>query len=105
VQSAALKHCDGASVDPEYFKRNGVDEALRKPIMIAAIIKAKREEAKIKTWKVVYHGRLIERLRIFKKQCEAHEQAVARQSEPVKEPTFWDKFIGIFCQEEDDHTA
>jgi len=65
IQEAAMNHAEKASIDPDYFTRNQIDPNLYMPIQLVNTIKAKREEAKTKTWKVEYHARLIERLRSF----------------------------------------
>lgn len=66
TQKAAVEAYDKAQRDPEYWNREGVDQKLYKPVLILNNIANKKNEAKIKTWKVEYHARLIGRLTEFR---------------------------------------
>lgn len=85
VQAAALDHAEKAMYDPDYFVRNKIDTDLIKPIQIVGVIKAKKEEAQQKTWKVDYHARLINRLRGFK----ADARRIEKQDSFLKRLMFW----------------
>ena len=66
IQKAALAAYEHTKRDPEYFTRPGIDQGLYKPCIILTNIDNKKNEAKIKTWKVEYHARLISRLGEFR---------------------------------------
>jgi len=66
VQEQVIKHADRAMYDPSYFEKNNLSQDLIKPIQILATIRAKREEAKIKSWKIEYYARIVSRLKEFK---------------------------------------
>lgn len=68
VQKKALEIRPQANRDPEYFSRPGADTSLIKPLLILDAIDRKKNEAKVKTWKVEYHERLIEKLKAIR--CE-----------------------------------
>lgn len=85
IQAAAFEHAEKAMYDPDYFVRNKIDTDLIKPIQIVGVIKAKREEAKQKTWKVDYHARLINRLREFKLSA----RRIEKQDSLLKRFIFW----------------
>jgi hypothetical protein len=78
VQRKALELAPIVQYDPDYLQRAKVDKELNKPILIAATISAKREEAKNKAWTVNYHARLIERLRSFKRVCPKKKTLLQR---------------------------
>lgn len=65
VQEAAIAAYEHVTRDPDYFTRPGADQGLYKPVMILQNIANKKNEAKIKTWKVDYHARLIAKLNGF----------------------------------------
>ena len=67
VQELAIKHAEGAMYDSSYFEKNNISKDLIKPIQILATIRAKREEAKIKSWKIEYYARIVSRLKEFKR--------------------------------------
>lgn len=73
IQETAVKHADGAKYDPDYFTKNKIDKELIKPIQILNVIDIKKEEAKTKNWKVLYHARLVERLRYFRGFCKENK--------------------------------
>ena len=62
VQKKATEEYPKAQADPDYFEREGADKSLAKPMMILS----KKNEVKIKTWKVEYYIRTIKRLKAFK---------------------------------------
>lgn len=66
IQATAFEHAEKAKYDPDYFTRAKIDPEFFMPIQLVGVILSKKEEAKQKTWKAEYHGRLIERLRNFK---------------------------------------
>jgi hypothetical protein len=69
IQRAAMITYEDVKRDPEYFnlsKYPGHNIALYKPCMIIANIENKKNEAKIKTWRVEYHTRLIGELSSFR---------------------------------------
>ena len=67
VQELAIKHAEKAMYDSSYFEKNNLSRDLIKPIQILATIRAKREEAKIKSWKIEYYARIVSRLKEFKR--------------------------------------
>ena len=67
VQELAIKHAEKAMYDSSYFEKNNLSKDLIKPIQILATIRAKREEAKIKSWKIEYYARIVSRLKEFKR--------------------------------------
>lgn len=67
VQELAIKHVEKAMYDSSYFEKNNLSRDLIKPIQILATIRAKREEAKIKSWKIEYYARIVSRLKEFKR--------------------------------------
>lgn len=66
VQKKATEEYPKAQADPDYFEREGADKSLAKPMMILSNIDVKKNEVKIKTWKVEYYIRTIKRLKAFK---------------------------------------
>lgn len=66
TQTAAMDIYQRAIADPEFFERPDADKSLIKPVMILSNIENKKNESKIKSWKVEYHVRLISRLINFK---------------------------------------
>lgn len=66
VQKKALEIRPLATRDPEYFSRPGADQSLIKPLLILDAIDRKKNEAKIKSWKIEYHERLIVKLKGFR---------------------------------------
>jgi len=67
VQELAIKHAEKSMYDSSYFEKNNLSRDLIKPIQILATIRAKREEAKIKSWKIEYYARIVSRLKEFKR--------------------------------------
>lgn len=67
VQELAIKHAEKAMYDSSYFEKTGISKDLIKPIQILATIRAKKEEAKIKSWKIEYYARIVSRLKEFKR--------------------------------------
>jgi hypothetical protein len=65
VQKRALEAYKKARIDPEYFSGGEADQDLYKPVLILTNIDTKKNEAKVKTWKVEYHARLIGKLTEF----------------------------------------
>jgi len=63
AQEAALAAFEHSKRDPDYFSKPGVDQGLMKPVMILNNIDVKKNEVKIKTWKVEYHARLIRKMK------------------------------------------
>lgn len=95
IQEKALEHSEKAMYDPDYFTRNKIDPEFAMPIQLVGVIKAKKEEAKQKIWKLEYHARLVERLRTFRE--------VTSNKELEKPKTFWGKIKNIFkCEDTDD---
>lgn len=70
VQKKATEKYPKAQADPDYFEREGADKSLAKPMMILSNIDVKKNEVKIKTWKVEYYIRTIKRLKAFKETKE-----------------------------------
>lgn len=66
IQVKATEEYPKAQADPDYFEREGADKSLAKPMMILSNIDTKRNEVKIKIWKVEYYIRTIKRLKAFK---------------------------------------
>lgn len=66
VQKKAMEEYPKAQADQDYFEREGADKSLAKPMMILSNIDVKKNEVKIKTWKVEYYIRTIKRLKDFK---------------------------------------
>ena len=66
VQELAIKHAEKSMYDSSYFEKNNLSRDLIKPIQILATIRAKREEAKTKSWKIEYYARIVSRLKEFK---------------------------------------
>lgn len=66
VQKKAIEEYPKAQADQDYFEREGADKSLAKPMMILSNIDVKKNEVKIKTWKVEYYIRTIKRLKAFK---------------------------------------
>lgn len=76
IQAKAIKAYKSAKYDPEYFSREGSDQELYKPVAILANIDNKKNEAKIKTWKVQYHARIIEKLSALRQYSGVKEGGV-----------------------------
>ena len=70
VQKKAIEEFPKAQADEDYFTREGADKSLAKPMMILSNIDVKKNEVKIKTWKVEYYIRTIKRLKDFKETKE-----------------------------------
>lgn len=66
LQKKAIEAYPLAQADPDYFAKPEADQKLFKPVLILSNIDNKKNEAKVKTWKVEYHARLIGRLRQFR---------------------------------------
>lgn len=66
TRAAAFIAKEKAMRDPEYFGKPEADQKLYKPVMILMNIDSKKNEAKIKTWKVDYHARLIRTLTSYR---------------------------------------
>lgn len=66
VQKKVIEEYPKAQADPEYFEREGADNSIAKPMMILSNIDNKKNEVKVKTWKVEYYIRTIKRLKAFK---------------------------------------
>lgn len=66
VQKKAMEEYPKAQADQDYFEREGADKSLAKPMMILSNIDVKKNEVKIKTWKIEYYIRTIKRLKAFK---------------------------------------
>ena len=87
VQAKAIEIAKAAKYDPSYYEKNAnIDKDLYMPIQLVGVIEGKKEEAKLKTWNVAYHARLIERLRNFLTLVtdQENEPESTEPSEPTK---------------------
>lgn len=66
IQVAAMAAYEHAQRDPNYFSKPGVEQSLILPVQILQNIDNKKNEAKIKTWKVDYHARIIDTLNHYR---------------------------------------
>lgn len=99
VQARAIEIAHAAKYDPSYYEKNAnIDKDLFMPIQLVGVIEGKKDEAKIKTWNVNYHARLIERLRNFLTlvtDLENEENEMRYDNSPVERPQNWiEKIFG-----------
>lgn len=102
IRMKAVELAPLVKYDPDYFQRNKIDNDLIKPIQLASNIDSKKEEAKIKTWKVEYHGRLINRLRSFRLEAEAREQQINRNKKDNR--SFFQRLFNITPVDDHGHS-
>ena len=72
VQKKAVEIYPIAQADPDYFEKPESDKSLIKPLMILSNIDNKKNEVKVKTWKIEYHARVINRLKQFRAVKASH---------------------------------
>lgn len=65
IQKKAIEEFPKAQADQDYFEKKGADKSLAKPMMILSNIENKKNEVKIKSWKVEYFARVIGKVKEF----------------------------------------
>jgi hypothetical protein len=88
IQEKAIELSVKAMYDPGFYERERIDKDLHLPIQIAGVIKSKKDEIKLKTWKVEYHARLIDRMREMIEENGRYKRMIEK-GKKIKPFLFW----------------